>query len=317
MLRSRYFQSVSFAVVYALVIVLSGCSGDKSTPPGTDGDGLTGILVAASGCGGFQLSADTDTISADQSCMEYSYDADSILRITHRNAGFNCCSELSAEITVEDGIITILEIESLVNGGCHCLCLYDLEFEIAGLTPGDYEINVIEPYWQRDAEKLEFSVALASQPSGTYCAYRDVYPWGMLGSPGGGIVGASRCKLIEMESDVDTIPRNMSCLEYEVVNDTLLHLIHVNTMFNCCSRVSSFITFEGTTITIEYVESFPDGACFCNCLYDLEFDIVRLVPGTYSIVMVEPYKPGNDEELVCTVDIINQPAGICCVERSW
>lgn len=181
MLRSRSFQSGTFAVVYALLIILSGCSGDKSTPPDAEGDGPTGTLVAVSGCGGFQLSADSDTVSADQSCIEYSYDADSILRLTHRNAGFNCCSELSAEITVEEGVITILEIESLVGGGCHCLCLYDMEFEIAGLTPGDYDVTVIEPYWQGNTETLEFAVNLASQPSGTYCVNRDTYPWGVLG----------------------------------------------------------------------------------------------------------------------------------------
>jgi hypothetical protein len=92
------------------------------------------------------------------------------------NAGFHCCPEIAADITIENNIITIEEIE--ISGECYCLCLFDVDYEIRNLLPGEYTIIVTEPYVQEGDEILEFTVDLASSPSGSHCVYRDYYPWG-------------------------------------------------------------------------------------------------------------------------------------------
>jgi hypothetical protein len=108
-------------------------------------------------------------------CIEYNYDGEDILLLTHINAGFNCCPELTADITISDNIITIEEIE--LSGDCDCLCLFDVFYEISDLSPGEYIITVDEPYLQDDEEKLEFTIDLLSPISGSYCVERFHYPW--------------------------------------------------------------------------------------------------------------------------------------------
>ncbi|MFQ6007956.1 MAG: dockerin type I repeat-containing protein [Candidatus Zixiibacteriota bacterium] len=136
--------------------------------------------VDYSECKAFQKAAPSDSTPPNQSCIEYQYDGQNVLSFTHRNAGFNCCpDELAAAIHVEDNVITIEEIEYLYSGGCYCLCLFDLSYEVTGLPPGEYTVIVIEPYRHPDDAPLEFTIALSSSPSsGSYCVYRSHYPWG-------------------------------------------------------------------------------------------------------------------------------------------
>jgi hypothetical protein len=131
-------------------------------------------------CKTFQKATSTDSVSSDQDCIEYQYDGQSVLSIHHINAGFNCCpDELAAIINIEGNIITIEEVEYLDNGGCYCLCLFDLDYQITGLPLGEYTISVIEPYRDPGDEPLEFTVNLSSVPSsGIYCVDRSQYPWG-------------------------------------------------------------------------------------------------------------------------------------------
>ena len=69
-------------------------------------------------------------------------------------------------------------IDSLDNGGCYCLCLFDVDYEIVNLPPDEYVVTVIEPYVPPGEEPLEFMVDLRTTPSGSYCVTRDFYPWG-------------------------------------------------------------------------------------------------------------------------------------------
>ncbi|RJR31254.1 MAG: hypothetical protein C4574_01320 [Candidatus Latescibacterota bacterium] len=112
----------------------------------------------------------------DMSCAEYRYESGGILRITHENAGFNCCAgEITAIITVEDGVITIVERED--RGDCDCICLWDVSYEIANVEPGAYVIRFVEPYRRADDEPLEFAANLAAGAAGVACAGRLRYPW--------------------------------------------------------------------------------------------------------------------------------------------
>jgi hypothetical protein len=137
----------------------------------------TGILIGYHGCKQFQKGTALHTTPPDQDCIEYQYDGEGLLQLKHVNAGFNCCPEIAADITIENNIITIKEIE--ISGECYCLCLFDVDYEIRNLPPGEYTIIVTEPYVQEGDEILEFTVDLSSSPSGSPCVYRDYWPWGV------------------------------------------------------------------------------------------------------------------------------------------
>jgi hypothetical protein len=138
-----------------------------------------GSLTGYDGCIEFGKDGRTDSIPPDQDCVVYQYDGAGVLLLKHVNAGFNCCpDELLADITVQDNVITIEEDESLESGGCDCLCLFDVDYRIDNLPPGEYTIRIYGMYLL-GAEILEFTVDLASSPSGTHCVYRDHYPWGI------------------------------------------------------------------------------------------------------------------------------------------
>jgi len=135
----------------------------------------TGTLVNYTDCKEFP-SFDTPP---DKDCIEYQYDGENVLLLKHVNAGFNCCpDEILAGITIENNLITIEENESLISGGCDCLCLFDVNYEIRNLLPGEYTIRVNELYLLEGDELLEFTVDLGSSPLGSYCVDRDHYPWG-------------------------------------------------------------------------------------------------------------------------------------------
>jgi len=142
------------------------------------GSGSQGMIIDHTGCKSFlgsSMSADT---TSDQDCIEYAYDGNGTLSIKHINAGFNCCPVIAADIRFEGSAIVIEELDSLLNGGCDCICLFDVDYEITNLPPGQYRIVVIEPYrWEGDPE-LDFVIDLSSAASGIHCESRTHYPWG-------------------------------------------------------------------------------------------------------------------------------------------
>ncbi len=86
----------------------------------------------------------------------------------------------------------------------------------------------------------------------------------------------------------DTIESNWDCLEYEYDGGSTLTLNHINAGFNCCAIVGAEIIIEDSLIMIVESETFDSlGPCFCLCLFDLEFEIINLPPGTYTIVVEE------------------------------
>lgn len=130
-----------------------------------------GHLVDYIGCKNDTNTFETPT---DKDCIKYSYE-NNVLSLTHVNAGFNCCPEIAANIWLNDDKIIIEEYE--LEALCHCLCLFDLEYEIANLGLGIYDISIIEPYIHKDEEKLEFTMDLINTNSGEYCVDRHYYPW--------------------------------------------------------------------------------------------------------------------------------------------
>ena len=115
----------------------------------------------------------------DQTCVSYEYNESGTLSIHRNMAGFNCCPTfLWADFSLDGNTITITEIENMENGGCHCLCLFDLEYVITNLVPGEYNVVIVEPYLPDGDQPLEFTVDLTLPTEGTHCEARSNYPWG-------------------------------------------------------------------------------------------------------------------------------------------
>jgi hypothetical protein len=118
-------------------------------------------------------------VPQEKDCLEYHYDHQlKILKFYRSNAGFNCCpGELSVEIQVSGNQISISENESAPN--CHCLCLYDMNYQIENIHPGTYEISINEPYIHENDSKIRFELILPENDchEPVFCFERHGYPW--------------------------------------------------------------------------------------------------------------------------------------------
>ncbi|MBN2381340.1 hypothetical protein JXQ70_00520 [bacterium] len=126
-----------------------------------------------------EFGADDQAASAGpsnhQDCLEIQANGN-VLQLRHLNAGFNCCpAQINAEVTLEGPILTISESES--EQGCHCLCLYDLDYTIQGLGPGIYTVRVVEPYLEPGDSVLECQFDMDGSSSTSCCVDRHHYPW--------------------------------------------------------------------------------------------------------------------------------------------
>ncbi|MFZ1946484.1 MAG: hypothetical protein WAW06_02980 [bacterium] len=155
-----------------LTYLATGCGGSDSTGPILIQP--AGNLVSMTDCKTWGIGLGRGT-SPDQDCIQYSYRGRT-LDLTHVNAALNCCPEFETRVTVSSDSIFITEDE--VEGGCHCLCLYDLQYEIRHLPAGTYRVIVSQEYLQPGDQPLEFTIDLRASPSGEYCVTRDHYPWG-------------------------------------------------------------------------------------------------------------------------------------------
>lgn len=172
-----YKVTTTTIAIAAVALILGACGDRTKSTQGTDTDPV-GKVASYTSCKSGTMAASQTEIPKDQDCIEYAYDGHSVLHLRHVNAGFNCCPDsLLAEFEVSSGQIVIDEAEDLTTGGCDCLCLYDLNYEITGLKPGLYDITVNEMYLDSEAEMLEFTLDLTSLKTGTFCVTRDFYPW--------------------------------------------------------------------------------------------------------------------------------------------
>ncbi|UCG51377.1 MAG: hypothetical protein JSW58_14490 [Candidatus Latescibacterota bacterium] len=313
---TRYVSGALGTVVILAVVFLSGCQDSSTTCPCSIPLTPSGSLIDFTGCKPFEDPGDGPPIitpvTAD--CIMYRYDGVSTLRIIHVNAGFNCCpGDLIADIDIANHVITITENET--ESACRCLCLYDVEYEIVDLVPGEYTIRFIELYTTENDEILECTVDLVASPSGLHCIDRDHYPWGdgtTNDDPNGRLVGATGCKSLGKRSAIEATPSNQDCIDY-VFNDGVMLLTHINAGFNCCPVIGADITIVGNVITITETEI--EGLCDCLCLFDLDYEIRNLPPGEYEIVVIEPYLQEGDDPLEFTAELFAAPSGSFCVER--
>lgn len=112
----------------------------------------------------------------ENSCINYSYDGDSLLTLTHLNAGFNCCPErFAVDIEVKDDSLIIREDN--VKLGCKCNCLYNLEILVHNLPADTYHVRFVEPYANHTMPQLMFDLNLKKNRVGQFCVTRPENWW--------------------------------------------------------------------------------------------------------------------------------------------
>ncbi len=174
------------SAVLIILLPASGCNDKDPTTPFQHNSDPAGELVSSTGCKHLQTQEDPASASPDEDCVQYEYDGTGVLTLKHINAGFNCCPrEITADIDIEDHVITITEYEA--ESACRCLCLFDVDYRIKNLKPGEYEIKFVELYTDPGDDPLEFTCDLSQAPSGMHCVKRTRYPWdlGLFGEASG------------------------------------------------------------------------------------------------------------------------------------
>jgi len=283
------------------------------------GSGLSGLVIDRSDCLSFDGAAASSSTPANQSCISYEYDGSGILAMTHSNAGFNCCpDQFLVDVSLEGNTITITESETLDQGGCACLCLFDFEFWVVNLPPGEYRLVFDEPYVNPSMAPLDFTLDLTGPTSGTHCVERTDYPWDLMGGVSGALVSHTDCKSGDGAALADPTPSNQSCMDYQYDSEGTLTFTHVNAGFNCCpTALLAEFDFAPEVITVTEIEDLTGGGCHCLCLFDLQMQITGLPPGTYRMIVNEPYRDSADPPFVFDLDLTGPTSGSVCVERDY
>lgn len=108
---------------------------------------------------------------------------------------------------------------------------------------------------------------------------------------------------------------NAECFEYQYNGQGQLALKHINSGFNCCpEKIDADISLSGGLIYIKEREKAQ--GCFCRCLFDIDYQINDLKPGTYTIEIKGPYVETTDESLRFDVELYGQCSGTFCVVRT-
>lgn len=301
--------------VLVIAAFFAGC-GDECT---TEADPVTGgpVVKLTSQTECKDVSAPESTITPDIDRIRYNYDGSGTLLITHVNTGFNCCPDsFRVGIDVGNDTIRITETELLTNGGCRCLCLYDLEYEITDLPAGSYRIEVVQMYLAEEDELLESTIDLTSAAADSFDVTREHYPWGdYVTEPAVGQVLSSGClDNVELKGKAQ-LSSDTDCVQYTFDRSNTLSIVHRNAGFNCCPlAIDVDLAVIGDTLRITETEQ--AALCDCDCLYDLEYQIHNLPPGVYVIDLPEMYMPNGDDPLRFTADIYNIAVDTFCVTRS-
>jgi len=112
----------------------------------------------------------------ESSCINFSYDGDSLLTMMHYNAGFNCCPErFTVDIEVKGDSLIIREAE--LKQGCKCNCLFNLEIKVHNLPADTYHVRFVEPCVNHSISRLIFDLDLKKEPVGQFCVTRPEGWW--------------------------------------------------------------------------------------------------------------------------------------------
>ncbi|MGD2085362.1 MAG: hypothetical protein PVH61_04180 [Candidatus Aminicenantes bacterium] len=110
--------------------------------------------------------------------------------------------------------------------------------------------------------------------------------------------------------------QNDDCIEYQYNGTNTLVLRHINAGFNCCpGEITAEIDFNNSLITISEREQ--EQGCKCLCLFDLDYELINLAPGVYTLRIIELYVEGGDQELELTLELLSATSGTFCLQRNY
>jgi hypothetical protein len=123
-------------LLYVFPILLAACTTDKGdTSLGTDDSDVVAGVTAA----GFSKS----------SCLEYFSKPESSLIVTDMGGGTvhvdhmawqgNCCTDVAVTLAAKAPNVDVTYVET--GEQCFCMCRFDLDYDLSGLTPGDWTIH--------------------------------------------------------------------------------------------------------------------------------------------------------------------------------
>ncbi len=298
-------------VVVALLILVT-CDNIAVKP---DQNELVVRVVSATSCKGSQESLSSRTVSScSQDALQYWSEPDGSLHVKHINAAFNCCMEsLLVTIELKGELALITEDDYMTGGGCRCLCLYDVEYEITNLTRTIRKIEVVEPYARLDEwieeRPLCCSFTLPVIDTESCSVDRCHYPWHVTLLPRIAVIGRTGCKTAGLYR-LDSL--KWECVEWDYRIDNTLTLSHTNTFFSCClDSISARMEMHHDTIVIVEREH-PAPLCDCTCPYDVALRLTDIVPGSYHVVIRHSVWDVDIPRLACTVDLMTTPSGRYC-----
>lgn len=135
--------------------------------------------------------------------------------------------------------------------------------------------------------------------------------------PVGALTSTEGCKTFATTTSLEMSLHSYTteCIEYEYDGEAVLILKHINAGFNCCpGKIDAAITVTGNRISIEDREQ--EQGCFCQCLFDLRYELYDLMPGEYTIAVTGPYIEDGDERLLFSVQLSGPSSGTFCVNRT-
>lgn len=153
-----------------LSLLIIRCDREPSVTPSIN-------FVGSTDCKSLGLKSINDQ-SSDKDCIQYRWVTGDSLIIKHINAAFNCCPlGFITELKVSGDTLIVTEKEN--SSMCDCSCLFDLNYNLAGITRDTWWIRIDEQYVQQPgAEKILFKAEFSKVPEGEFCVTRTGYPWG-------------------------------------------------------------------------------------------------------------------------------------------
>lgn len=135
------------------------------------------------------------------------------------------------------------------------------------------------------------------------------------GDPEGQLIDYDGCKVYESNLMTPDTISSLDCVQNQYDASGTLQLQHINAGFNCCPIIHTDISIDGNAIVISETETFDPDPCWCLCLFDLDYEIVNLPEGIYTI-KVEGLYAEPEDYLELTVDLVAHPTGVYCVSRT-
>lgn len=300
----------------ALVVLIAGSCGDDG-PVGPSYTTLYASSATHGGCTVFAAEGDPGFLAPTETCISFSYDGSDTLTIERTGACFNCCPDsIAVDAEMIGSRIIITEWEDLFSGGCDCLCLFELDYTIGRVAPGEYTIAVLGPYDEAHQSDpiFQFTVDLRRTPSGTFCVERTGYPWGDGTSLATTVTDLGDCQPRNVAgAAVDTVLEN--CIVFDYDRLATLTIDHRNAIFNCCADSAAvFAQVRHDTICVVEQEFFVhQPPCHCVCPYNLSYTINGLSPGAYTLKVEGPYLNSYHDTLTFDINLTAADTGRYCI----